>query len=404
MGTTTDKLQAVWDSTEAIRVKFNLPENLPLSKYAESIKAGSDNGGGSGGAEYYLCTYVNRNYFSIDTLIVSGFPADVFADCTCYDSNWDSVSLPAEMAAKNPNGTYVLTNPAETDYSSRLWKADNGCCIKGTYLYPDESYASDGIYPSICREEIWENDTGLPAKEDYTSYAWTKDYSTISGASVVFQEPPPIDEKCWEGYKLFQDENGKWNYETETTRLTYRDFMPVTGRIYDGSASVEIGNADLSDDALWSCPHDMTDFENDEWLISCSNYYGDRYPWKAFDNDLSTRWSHNSGAWWIQWQNKLRKVFIAQMTVYVDESTNINYEAYFQGSNDGENWVDIASGSIADKYGKGSYEEGHYKSVLTFPDNSTLYSYYRFGQKRTNFSSNFYGITAYSQLPREVPK
>ena len=180
--------------------------------------------------------------------------------------------------------------------------------------------------------------------------------------------------------------------------------MPVAGRIYDATPTMEIGNIDFSEEALWSCPRNMTSNENDEWLVSCSDYYGDRYPWKAFDDDLSTRWGHNSGAWWIQWQNKLRKVFIAQMIVYVDEDTTINYEAYFQGSNDGENWVDIASGYIAEKYGKGSYEEGRYKSVLTFPDNGTPYYYYRFGQKRTNFSSNFYGIIAYPQIPREVPK
>ena len=351
----------------------------------------------------YICTYVNRNYVSYNTLVVSGFPADVFAGMKYYD--WDNggeVEIPAEITARNPNGTYVLQNPDAANSSDRIWKSENGCVIKSNRLYPDEAYADKELTFSVEREWM-ENDNGYPAPDDHTSYNWQKNGENIEGASVAIPVPEPV-EQYWEGYKLYQDKNGKWNYDTETTRLTYGDFMPVAGRIYDAMPTMEIGNIDFSEEALWSCPRNMTGNENDEWLVSCSDYYGDRYPWKAFDDDLSTRWGHNSGAWWIQWQNKLRKVFIAQMIVYVDESTTINYEAYFQGSNDGENWVDIASGYISDKYGKGSQEEGHYKSVLTFPDNGTPYYYYRFGQKRTNFSSNFYGIIAYPQIPRTIPK
>lgn len=41
MGTTADKLQAVLNSKNAIRDKFNLPADMPFSEYAENIKGGS---------------------------------------------------------------------------------------------------------------------------------------------------------------------------------------------------------------------------------------------------------------------------------------------------------------------------------------------------------------------------
>ena len=42
MGTIVDKLQAVLDSKNAIKSKFNLSDDLPFNKYADSIKAGED--------------------------------------------------------------------------------------------------------------------------------------------------------------------------------------------------------------------------------------------------------------------------------------------------------------------------------------------------------------------------
>lgn len=42
MGTIVDKLQAVLNSKNAIKSKFNLSDDLPFNKYADSIKAGED--------------------------------------------------------------------------------------------------------------------------------------------------------------------------------------------------------------------------------------------------------------------------------------------------------------------------------------------------------------------------
>lgn len=57
MGTTTDKLQAIWDSTEAIRVKLGIAEDTPLSKYVNYIDTEPAIGSS---AEYFKCVAVGE--------------------------------------------------------------------------------------------------------------------------------------------------------------------------------------------------------------------------------------------------------------------------------------------------------------------------------------------------------
>jgi hypothetical protein len=40
MGTTAEKLQAILNSKNAIKEKFELPDDMPFSQYAENIKGG----------------------------------------------------------------------------------------------------------------------------------------------------------------------------------------------------------------------------------------------------------------------------------------------------------------------------------------------------------------------------
>ena len=360
----------------------------------------------------YICTYVNRNYVSYNTLDVSGFPADVFAGMKYYD--WDNggeVEIPAEITARNPNGTYTLQNPDATNSYDRIWKSENGCAIRSNRLYPDEAYADKELTFSIEKEWM-ENDNGYPAPDDYTSYNWQKNGENIEGALVAVPVPEPV-EQYWEGYKLYQDESGKWNYDTETTRLTYGDFMPVAGRIYDGSASMEINNADLSDEALWSCPRNMTSDENAEWVISADSYfqdsfYGTRFHWYAFDDDNGTAWnpatnSQSGYLYWVSWQNKNRKVLVRRLVVWCPDFYSLNDNSFFEGSDDGEHWTTIIAKSLNDKASKIEYIDGLQVYTIDLPDNGTFYRYHRLGRD-TGSKPSYHRIEAFSQIPREVPK
>lgn len=359
----------------------------------------------------YLCSYVNRNYFSYNTIVVSGMPTDAFVGATYTDQEtWESADVPADIAARDPNGTYTLTNPDETSASIYIWQSENGCVIKaspwgmGYVIYPADYYDCSKYL------ECSSGEGSYPVPDDYTSFTWSYynagSTTTVEGGSVVVPEPEAV-EQYWEGYKLIQNEDGKYDYAVEVTRLTYADYMPVAGRIYDGACTMEITNANLSDDALWSCPHGMTANENEEWVITSTAVYGENYAWKAFDSDDSTSvWCYNDSGtntvpWYIQWENKSRKTSIQRLVIYCYDSY-FGDNSFFKGSNDGVNWTDIFAGNMWNN--NGSHEEDKCKITLDL-SHGTPYKYHRLGwNHNTGSYIIIYKIEAYSQLPREVPK
>ena len=363
----------------------------------------------------FICSYVNRNYFSLDKIIVSGMPEAPWVGGTYIDSDWNTQDLPEDVAARNPNGEYILTNPDAQYTSSMIWLKEDGCAIMGNpdsagfVVVPGQDYRriSKGYIQSYYD---WENPTDGPS-DGYESLVW-EHYNgsstvTLEGAKVAPPIPEPV-EKYWEGYKLYQDENGKWNYESETTRLTYGDYMPVQGRIYDAMPTMEIGNIDFSEEALWSCPRNMTSDENDEWKVSAHAYYDDRYPWQAFDDDMHKIW--NAGTTgadgdWLQWQNKKRKVLIKELCIYCDDYMQWNTNCFLQGSDDGVTWTDLRRGVFAGLVtGDHIYENGCVKVVVKLPNNGTAFYYHRFGHAKSGTSPWVRHVIARPQLERSVPE
>ncbi|MBR2722829.1 MAG: hypothetical protein IKB77_00725 [Lentisphaeria bacterium] len=365
-------------------------------------------------SSYYLCSYVNRNYFSYNTIVVSGMPTAPFVGCTYVDENtWETKDTPADVAARDPNGTYTLQNPDEA-VNSWYWQSENGCVIDHwnmgmgqPIIYPGKDYKNTNKY--IYVESMMGEIPQYPVPDDYTSFEWkysagSGEDTVVSGGSVSAVKPAEV-EKYWEGYKLEADESGKYNLSPDKTKLTYGDYMPVAGRIYDAAATLEITNADFTEDALWACPRNMTSAENDDWVVSSTSVYDNRAAWQAFDgNSGSSAWL-NSGAWWIMWQNKKRKVLLRQIKIALDDNYILNKEAFLQGSNDGTEWVDIITpGNIITGSDSGS-ENGVNTVTIKIPDNGTPYSYYRLGSNyNTGSYSIIYTIEAYAQIPREVPK
>ena len=363
----------------------------------------------------FICSYVNRNYFSLDKIIVSGMPEAPWVGGTYIDSDWNTQDLPEDVAARNPNGEYILTNPDAQYTSSMIWLKEDGCAIMG---HPDSAgfvVVPGQDYRRISKGYIqsyydWENPTDGPS-DGYESLVW-EHYNgsstvTLEGAKVAPPIPEPV-EKYWEGYKLYQDENGKWNYESELTRLTYGDYMPVQGRIYDAMPTMEIGNIDFSEEALWSCPRNMTSDENDEWKVSAHAYYDDRYPWQAFDDDILKIW--NAGTTgadgdWLQWQNKKRKVLIKELCIYCDDYMQWNKPCFLQGSDDGVTWTDLRRGVFAGEVtGDHVYEDGCVKVVVKLPNNGTAFYYHRFGHAAAYTSPWVRHVIARPQLERTVPE
>ena len=360
----------------------------------------------------YICSYVNRNYLSYDKIVVSGMPENAFVGGRYFDdTNSTYVDLPADIAARNPNGVYTLQNPDATYISQMIWLADNGCILKGHswepgfQIVPGEYSDYSGAYIQYTSY----NGVEYPSN-GYESYVWTwyngTSWVEVPEGKVAPEEPAPV-EQYWEGYKLYQDKTGKWNYESETTRLTYGDYMPVQGRIYDAMPTMEISDVEFSEEALWSCPRNMTSDENEEWVISASGYYGDRYPWQAFDNDMHKIWngiSTDTGDW-LQWQNKKRKVLIKELCIYCDDYMQWNTNCFLQGSDDGVTWTDLRRGIFAGQVVGDSVYEGEFvKVVVKLPNNGTAYHYHRFGHASYGTNGWVRHVVARPQFERTVPE
>jgi hypothetical protein len=390
---TTEKLQNILTAKNAIRDKFNLGD-IPFAQYAENIKAG-------GGADFYLCGYVNRTY-QTNEFRVSGLPTDIFKDL----SDWEGNLFPEQFRTGNPNGTFAPYYK-EGKLSNWRWRNENGveaffngmnmAWVFAPFYENDEYYISSyPVYASASYENtvpIWDS-----------SLQWTDNSGNTISFDIAEVVQPPV-EQYWEGYKLEADESGKYNLASEKTKLTYGDYMPVAGRIYDAAATVEITNADLTEDALWACPRNMTSNENDEWVISSTPVYGNEAAWKAFDGNMDTDAAIiSSDEWWIMWQNKKKKVLLQQIKIAVEDSYILNKKSFLQGSNDGTEWEDIIPpGNFSDN--NTDYENGRSTITLKISGNGTPYHYIRLGSNyNTGSYSIIYNIDAVSQIPREVPK
>jgi hypothetical protein len=93
MGTTADKLMAALNSKNAIKAKFNLPDDMPFSQYAENIK------GGGGETAFYKCSSVSGTI--LYTVRGAGYKA-------ANGGYWDS----GETYSDGGNATPILTNGA----------------------------------------------------------------------------------------------------------------------------------------------------------------------------------------------------------------------------------------------------------------------------------------------------
>jgi hypothetical protein len=402
---TTEKLQNVLIAKNAIRDKFNLGD-IPFAQYAENIKAG-------GGADFYLCGYVNRTY-QTNEFRVSGLPTDIFKDL----SDWEGNLFPEQFRTGNPNGTFAPYYK-EGELSNWRWRNENGveaffngmnmAWVFAPFYENDEYYISSyPVYASTGYENI------VPIWD--SSLQWTDNSGNTISFDIAEVVQPPV-EKYWEGYKLEADESGKYNLASEKTKLTYGDYMPVAGRIYDAACTLEITNADLTEDALWACPHGMTSNENDEWVVSIINnkVYNNQEPYYAFDGSNIEEWKATafkgvsaSNQWFLQWHNKQRPVLL-KVLYGMPGGGDWGWHwdgSYWQilGSNNGEDWDLLFSGQWeSDGAWEGTSDYlPRYKILIE--GSFGPYSYYRLGKSSSNEMWQAHHIEAYSQIPREVPK
>lgn len=498
MGTLVDKLQAALDSKKAIKEKFNLPDNLPFSKYAENIKV---EGGGStvNTIEFYKCASLGSNtgnggastiiyqvsnagtpeanggywdsgkawsdggdayplltngtcFMRYSSLSMTWSIYDSYADGTwgtelyclegsssATDSGW------FEIFGTTPSPTVTSgggdTNTSVPEDSEKVWNGHKAVLIEetvttegetvivvsgatsmpdanGTYRPSNSETGQSAIYTSedgqfrLFMEEVmyghWcimkgeNNYDGVYYSQrsgtnpwDSNTTDWTyespdimNEYPTGKPESLTITQETLAGSAEIKRYYTFDE-------DTLITGLTYGyGFTPEVGQVYDAEAMIQVTL--FENIPLISTPENMTSHENTDWVVSAHSEYGSYYAWKAFDNDLGTKWDHESSAFWIQWQNKKTKVLVKELIVRCGDMYGLyGDKCFLQGSDDGEHWVDIARGDW------GAYrqtQDGLQVYTLTFPDNETSYFYHRLGNDAGGMNAKIHEMVAYSKI------
>lgn len=175
-------------------------------------------------------------------------------------------------------------------------------------------------------------------------------------------------------------------------------------RIESASQAIEVVTALFS----WWSPHMTSDNEPAPFVASASEYRTEAFkPYNAFDGKPSTD-GYGSGGLWITRDN------VESAWVQIDFGRSINVKCvrinpgysnygiqspewlYVSGSNDGENWADIATYSNIAWASMGGYTE--------FPFNfAQNYRFYRIGADNISSSSSFLGRLSYGDIQFYVP-
>lgn len=211
------------------------------------------------------------------------------------------------------------------------------------------------------------------------------------GTSAEYYKCASVDAeaKTWSGYKaVFDSTAGTWSFESGVTEgLAYTSVTPIVGGIYSADALVIVSLLYTGTPTLTS-PTGMTSESSDEWEISASSYYGEHYPWKAFDGQTSliapTWTGESASSWWIQWQNKQKQVLVQKLRIQGTYSGDIAQQAItsfiLQGSDDGSTWFDLYTAS-----GLTWSSAGYEWKEFTFSNNKSYYYHRLANITATNF-------------------
>ena len=349
-------------------------------------------GGTSGtSAEYYKCASVssgasqpkgyNLTMSFIDVIDFNYATEPTVIQLTMTDTT--KTGLDREWVSAD--GAYTLkkyTSPGEGYISWGLYKDNGNTCSHyiSSGLLDQNKITTDAEGNSVDQREPWEI-------SQLYSEAGFMDTKTISW--VVSEAATGA--KTWSGYKaVFDSTAGTWSFESDVTEgLTYTSVTPIVGGIYSPDALVIVSLLYKGAPTLTS-PTGMTSESSDEWEITASGYYSDKYPpWEAFDgvkgSDVDC-WTGNNtvSSWWLQWKNKKKQVLVQRLRIQGTSSNDIAQQAItsfvLQGSDDGSTWLDICSASGL-TWGSAGYEWKEF----TFSNNKSYYYHRLANIKATSF-------------------
>ena len=349
-------------------------------------------GGTSGtSAEYYKCASVSSGAsqpkgYNLTMSFIDVIDFDYATEPTVIQLTMtDTTKTGLDREWVSADGAYTLkkyTSPGEGYISWGLYKDNGNTCSHyiSSGLLDQNKITTDAEGNSVDQREPWEI-------SQLYSEAGFMDTKTISW--VVSEAATGAN--TWSGYKaVFDSTAGTWSFASNVTNgLAYTSVTPVVGGIYSADALVIVSLLYTGEPTLTS-PTGMTSGSSDEWEITASGYYSDKYPpWEAFDevkgSDVDC-WTGNNTAssWWLQWKNKKKQVLVQRLRIQGTSSNDIAQQAItsfvLQGSDDGSTWLDICTASGL-TWGSAGYEWKEF----TFSNNKSYYYHRLANIKATSF-------------------
>lgn len=343
----------------------------------------------------YQCANAVTNIDSnpgTDTTDATETASDILQDKTAYAKNEKITgTIPTVTASMSDNVVTVPKGYVKSAQTLTVGTALNAFTItpaanaqvisKGSYLKGEVTVAGDT------------NLTAANIKSGVTIFnvAGTYEGESTGGTSAEYYKCASVDTEAntWSGYKaVFDSTAGTWSFESDVTEgLAYTSVTPIVGGIYSADALVIVSLLYTGTPTLTS-PTGMTSESSNEWEISASGYYGEHYPWKAFDGQTSliapTWTGESASSWWIQWQNKQKQVLVQKLRIQGTYSGDIAQQAItsfiLQGSDDGSTWFDLYTAS-----GLTWSSAGYEWKEFTFSNNKSYYYHRLANITATNF-------------------
>lgn len=266
MGTTADKLQAVLNAKNAIKTKFNLPDSLPFSQYADNIKI-TDGGGGNNEASGGTCVFyqcVSREY-------QGAYPA--YYDLQLGGSADGAILSPMQLKCVHLASGF-----------SRFWESSDSTSRISAYI----------IYKTAGSEVKLENGSAMTLQDGawclfYNNYAaatattsnehdepYNLSWSTLTDWSYEIDkgtEYPAFEGiRTWRGAKIVQGSDGNYTVDnTDIQDLSFsEDRIVQIGNIYNHDATIEAAwlykNMGFYDKYL--CTYVNRTYETGEFTVS----------------------------------------------------------------------------------------------------------------------------------------
>ena len=328
MGTTTDKLQAIWDSTEAIRVKLGIAEDTPLSSYAGYINNGS--GGGTSALDFFRCVAVGEKVEEPDTPTEPDFPQLtalpeeylLVSGCSVSDANgvyklkdrnavgyerrWVKISGGATFCGDVENGCYALMY----DGGATMMLIRSGDSPIGSYTDSLPNGTENGVVVTQYEEEYVyqfkvEGEAGNPSclgeytlEDTSTMAGWRKWVNSNGKAYVNWLSP--------DTWYIYTTDEG-WDMPCYVARVASPSTPPtdssLTWTTAAGTTPIPtispVGTSDDSSSGDSSSSSNSTDIIVDGLTLTEANgTYTLKTP-DALDNEKY--WEHSSGAFYIDW-------------------------------------------------------------------------------------------------------